>query len=65
MYVPSICMVLRVRNFGVKIVNLPPHLLDFIFTLRDNLLNALCRVHRNSKNLIFEGLVQCSLYTFE
>ena len=65
MYVPSICKALRVRNFGVKLVNLPPHLSNFVFALNDNLLDALCCVHRNNKNLVFKGFVQCSLYTFE
>ena len=48
-----ICTVLRVR----KLVDFPPHLPNFVFAFRDNLFNALCCVHRNTKNLRFERLV--------
>jgi len=65
MDVTSICKVLRVRNFGVKLVDLPPHLPNFVFAFCDNILNTICCMHRNNKNLSFEGLVQCSLYAFK
>ena len=57
MYIPSIRKVLRVRNFGIKLVDLPPHLPNFVFAFRDNLLNALCCLNGNNKNLSFKGLV--------
>jgi hypothetical protein len=53
---------LSVRNFSVKLVDLPPHLPNFVFAFRDEFLNALCGMHRDTKHLRFERLVQRNLH---